>query len=515
MTTSAEVTVGRGRLVAGAFLGLAAGMVAMASLDAMLVPIQNDFVLSVDNINLLVLSVSTGALLVLFAVGGLVDRIGPLRIIALGAVGVSLGAVLVSLAQGIPMLMGGRMVGGVGGTAMGVASMALLNEAFTDNRERAWIFGLFAAVTGLTFAVSPVISGVICNALTWRAVPVLWIACAAGAVALTRGAPLPDPREARAPREMVTPWSAGLCLASLSLAALLVNQGVAYAATALAVSGASLTVLLLRWRWLRSHGRSPGLDASVFRSPGAKALAGAMLAIGAINLVFYANLFLQYRLGLTPTEVAVILLLPQVSGIAGGLLGGWMGARWGSTLTTAIALAAGCLAAASFFAVSEDSTVWLVVALLTAFTLPGGCVTGSLTKAFLDCAEPAASGAAASWRQAGWSLGTTLGGVAGGAVILSYFTHTWASTLVAAGVDVDTARWAAESVRGGVPLTQIAANATLQGVPAKDVVQNFVGLPAAQIGTLHVIALLGAVAYATSLGFVLLAMWRQRVAAHG
>lgn len=239
-----------------------------------------------------------------------------------------------------------------------------------------------------------------------------------------------------------------------------------------------------------------------------------MLAVGAINLVFYANLFLQYRIGLTPTQAALVLLAPQVSGIAGGLLGGWMSARWGSTCTTAIALGFGCAAALSFIAVQEDSTVLLVIALLAAFTLSGGCVTGSLTKAFLDCAEPSASGAAASWRQAGWSLGTTLGGVAGGAVILSYFTRTWAATLEEVGVDPSTAQWAAESVRGGVPLTQIAASPTLRDIPAKDAVENFVGLAAAQIGTLRVIALLAATAYAISLAFVLVAMWRQRVSAH-
>lgn len=98
-------------------------------------------------------------------------------------------------------------------------------------------------------------------------------------------------------------------------------------------------------------------------------------------------------------------------------------------------------------------------------------------------------------------------------MILSYFTRTWAATLKEAGVDASTAQWAAESVRGGVPLTQIAASPTLRDIPAKDVVENFVGLAAAQIGTLRVIALLAAMAYAVSLACVLVAMWRQRVSA--
>ena len=513
MTIAVEPAAGpgRARVATGAFLGIAAGMVAMASLDAMLVPIQNDFELGVDDVNLLVLSVSAGALLVLFATGGLVDRIGPWRIVALGAAVASVGAVLVSLSQGLPMLMAGRILGGFGGTAMGVASMALLNETFTEDRERAWAFGLFAAVTGAVFAVSPVVSGLICSALTWRAVPVLWIAVAVGAALLTRAGPVAAPSTGR--RDVITPWAAGLGLSSLCLSALLLKSGQVYAATALVIALIAFITLALRWQWLRSRGRQPGLDVSVFRAPGAKALAGAMLTVGGVNLVFYGNLFLQYRLGLTPTQAALVLLGPQVSGIAGGLLGGWLGARIGSTLTTAAALGLGCAAALSFAVVREDSSVWVVGGLLAAFTLAGGCVVGSLTKAFLDCAEPSASGAAASWRQAGWNLGTTLGGVAGAAVILAYFTRTWSTMLENVGVDPATAQWAAESVRAGVPLTRIAVSPTLQGNPSRQAVENFVGLTTAQVDTLRVIALLAALAYALSLMFVLLAMWRKRVAA--
>lgn len=213
------------------------------------------------------------------------------------------------------MLMAGRIIGGVGGTAMGVASMALLNESFTEDRERAWIFGLFAALTGVVFAVSPILSGLICNALSWRVVPLLWIACAVGAALLTRTAPAPARSDLTASHDIITPWAAGLALSSLCVAALLLKQGAGYSGAALAVSLASGLALVFRWRWLRSHGRQPGLDVAVFRAPGAKALGGAMLAVGAINLVFYANIFLQYRLGLTPTQAALALLAPQVSGI--------------------------------------------------------------------------------------------------------------------------------------------------------------------------------------------------------
>lgn len=504
----------RALLAVGAFLGLGAGMVAMASLDAMLVPIQNDFVLAVDDVNVLTLAVSAGALLVLFAVGGLVDRAGARRVVIVGAGAATVGAVMVSASQGLPLLMTGRIVGGIGGTALGVASMALLNEDFSGDRERAWIFGAFAAFTGVIFAVTPVFSGLISDLLTWRLVPLLWISCAVGAALLTRSAPAPHPGGSSGTREAITPWAAGATLSALCLSALLLKQGPLYSGTTLVIAGTALLVLVARWKWLRSHGRQPSLDTSVFRTPGAKPLAGAMLAVGAVNLVFYANLYLQYRLGFTPSQAAAALVLPQVAGIAGGLLGAWVSGRWGSTRTTALALGVGCIAALGFSLVGEESDAWLVIALLMAFTLSGGCVTGTLTKAFLDCADPTASGAAASWRQACWSLGATLGGVAAAAAVLTYFTRTWSGSLQEAGVDVETATWMAESVRGGVPLTQVAASASSLNTPARQAIENFVGLATAQASTLRLIGLLAALAYAISLTFVLLAMWQRRAASH-
>ena len=491
------------------FLGVGTGLVALSSLEGMLVPLQNDLVLSVDDINVLSLAVAAGSLLILFAAGSLVDRLGTRRILLVGASAAVLGALVVSLAPTLSWILAGRVVGGIGATAMSVAALALLNEQLTDERERAYVFGLFAAFTGVVFTISPVLGSLIAERLTWRLVPLLWAAFAAGAALLL-------PRITHAAggrREMLTPLAAGAALSGLSLAALVAKESLVVSAVLLALVVAAALFAVLRWRWLRAHGRTPGLDVSVFSAPGAKPLMGAMLTVAAVNLFFYGSLLLQYKLDLGPSQAALLLVIPQAAGILGGLAGGWVSARIGSTLTTAIALAIGCAAALSFVVLPQDPTAWSVVIQLAFFAAPAGCVTGTLTKAFLDCAEPAASGAAASWRQGGWSLGATLGGVATGAIVLTYFARTWSSVLEAAGVDADTARWAADAVRGGLPLSQIASSPVLENVSGREAVETFVGLSAAQLGTFRLVALLAALAYAISLAFVLVAMWRKRVAA--
>jgi DHA2 family multidrug resistance protein-like MFS transporter len=490
------------------FLGVGTGLVALSSLEGILVPLQNDLVLSVDDINVLTLAVAAGSLLILFVAGSLVDRLGTRRILRAGACAAVVGAIIVSVAPALPWILAGRVVGGIGATAMSVAALALLNEQLKNERERAYVFGLFAAFTGVVFTISPVLSSLIAERLTWRLVPLLWIAFAAGAALL-----LPRLEHVTGGRrEMLTPLAAGVTLSGLSLAALVAKDSLVASAALLAVVVAAALIAVLRWRWLRGRDRTPGLDVSVFSAPGAKPLMGAMLTVAAVNLFFYGSLFLQYRLGLSPAQTALILVIPQAAGILGGLAGGWVSARIGSTRTTAIAFAIGCAAALSFVAVQEPTT-WSIVIQLAFFAAPAGCVTGTLTKAFLDCADPAASGAAASWRQGAWNLGATLGGAATGAIVLSYFVRTWTSALEAAGLDSGTAQWAADAVRAGLPLSQIASSPVLDNVAGREAVQTFVGLTTAQLGTFRLIALLAAVAYAVSLALVLIAMWRKRVAA--
>lgn len=480
----------------------------MASLDAILVPIQNDFVLSVDHVATLVLTFATGSMLALFVAGALVDRIGPRRVLTAGAVICVVGAATVALAGGFGWLVAGRVVGGIGGTSMSVASLAVLNATFTDHRERAHVFGLFAAVIGATYVVSPVIGGLIAENLSWRLVPVLWMAVAVGSVLILRASEMPQGSDGR--RELLTPLAAGAALSALCAAVLALKESPAYAVLGLAVATIALVVLVVRWASLRRQRIQPTLDVSIFAAPGARPLMVAMIAVGAVNLLFYGSLYMQYRLGFSPTETAGIFAVPQAAGIAGGLVGGWASARAGSLPITAVALALGASAAALFLSVDEGSGAWHLLVLLSVYAFAAGSTLGTLTKAFMDCAKGPASGAAASWRQAGWSLGSTLGGVATGAIVLSYFSAGWQSILRAEGVGEDAARWAAESVRGGVPVAQVVHNPVVSELPGGEAIQNLVGLTTAQAATLRLVAVLAAGAYVLALVFVLVAMRRQR-----
>jgi MFS family permease len=272
----------------------------------------------------------------------------------------------------------------------------------------------------------------------------------------------------------------------------------------------ALIVLTVRWRHLRRCGEDPGLDVSVLRSPGGLLLVGAMLAVGAVNLFFFSNLFLQYRFGLDAPAAAANLIVAQCAVIAGGLAGGWISGWIGSLRTTALALALGVAAALGFLRLDSTSGAPMTVALLAAFALPTGCLTGSLTKSFLDRADPASSGAASAWRQGAWSLGSTLGGVVTGAVAFGYFTRDWQSALQRAGIADDVAAYAAESVRGGAVLVQLARTPGLEVLKVDSDTRTLLELTASQVSTMQLVGVLAALTYGLALLLILAAMWRIR-----
>lgn len=514
-TTSAPASTGRQTWnIIGAFLGICTGLVAMGSFEAMLVPIQDTFVFSVDDVNVLALAVSTGSLLILFVAGSMVDRWGARRVLTIGVVAMITGALIVATAVGFGWLLIGRFVGGIGGMTMSVACLATLNASFVGDRKRAHIFGLLAAAMGGAALLAPVVGGSIAERASWRIVPIIWIVVATLTLFLLRGSMLEQPH-ATASQELLTPLAAGVVLSSLCLSALLIGTSKSSAAIALAVSVLAFIAILVQWRRLRGAGISPGLNITMFKSRGALLLIGAMLFVGAVNLFFYGTLFLQYRLGMTPSGAARTLIVPQLAVIAGGLLGGWIGGKIGSLRTTAIALGLGSLAALTFMFISETSGAGMFDVILAAFALPTGCILGSLTKSFLDRADPDASGAASSWRQGTWTLGSTLGGVTTGFIVFNFFSRSWQEALQRDGIAQDIAAFAAESVRGGVSLVELATTPGMEDLRVDSAVKTLLDLTTAQVETFKLVSVLAAVSYAIALVFVLAAMWRTRVNSHG
>ncbi len=143
--------------------------------------------------------------------GTLGDIYGRRRIFGLGILLFALASAGCGLAAGPALLIGGRILQGIGGALMVPGSLALLAAAFPPER-RGKAVGLWSASTGVMVAIAPALGGWLIHALSWRWVFLINLPLAAIALAVL-ALRVPESR-ARGERGLDLP---GAALATLGL----------------------------------------------------------------------------------------------------------------------------------------------------------------------------------------------------------------------------------------------------------------------------------------------------------
>jgi MFS family permease len=131
--------------------------------------------------------VLTLAALVLTA-GRITDIVGRRPVFLWGLVVFGVGSLLGGLAQTPYLLIGARVVQGIGGALLFATGPVLLAETFREARGRAAV-AVWGTVTGGAIAISPLVGGAVASALGWRwlfllEVPVAVLALLIGSVAI-------------------------------------------------------------------------------------------------------------------------------------------------------------------------------------------------------------------------------------------------------------------------------------------------------------------------------------------
>ena len=107
--------------------------------------------------------------LLLFA-GGLGDRLGGKPVFVGGLVVFTVASIACGAAPGTVVLVGARLVQGVGAALMVPASLSLLQATYGDQASRARTFGIWGTIAGVAAGAGPVVGGVLVTALGWRSV---------------------------------------------------------------------------------------------------------------------------------------------------------------------------------------------------------------------------------------------------------------------------------------------------------------------------------------------------------
>jgi EmrB/QacA subfamily drug resistance transporter len=250
--------------------------------------------------------------------GRLGDRFGRRDMLALAMGLFAAGSVACGLATNLGLLIGARVLQGLGGGGLIVLSQALIGE-LVPPRERARFQGYFATNFSLASIGGPIIGGLIVHHASWR-----WLFFANIPLCLIAGwrvFSLPRPSRGEGPAladalgAALFACAAGVSLAWVSFAG---HRFEWFSAPSLAMLVASIALWTALVDRERRHA-DPFLPVELLRDPSIAAMAGAVVCFGAcmFSLVFFLPIFLQIGGG-TDARASGLLLLPVTAGIVVG-----------------------------------------------------------------------------------------------------------------------------------------------------------------------------------------------------
>jgi EmrB/QacA subfamily drug resistance transporter len=348
--------------------------------------------------------------------GAAADRYGRRRILLAGIATFALASLLCAWAPRLWLLVGGRVLQGIGAAFLLPNSLAILGATF-DGKARGKAIGIWAAAGAAAGAVGPLLGGWLIDTVGWRAV--FYINLPIAALAMLLGW-----RYVRVPRgeKPVALDPAGALLASVGLGCL--TWGLAAASADQGVTGASGgamaagVLVLLGFLWAeRRAGDKAMLPLKLF---GSSSFSGLNLmtfllygALGALMLLvpFVLIQALHYS---AKQAGAALLPFPIVLAIGSPLMGKVAGSH-GARLPLAI----GALVVAGGFLlgmrIGDGSYATTVLPAILVIAVGMACVAAPLTTAVLSSVDGSHTGVASGFNSAvargGGLIATALLGV--------------------------------------------------------------------------------------------------------
>ena len=345
--------------------------------------------------------------------GVFADRFGRKRVYLAGAVVFTAASVLCSLAPSVGWLIAGRMLQGIGASALSPASLALLAAAYPVPQERIKAIGLWAGFSGIGLAAGPVAGGVLTDAFGWPAI--FLVNLPIGVVLLLVGLRhLGESRNPHAPAIDVP----GTLLSIPAVGALTYGliEGGARGWTSPLILGsfAAAAILLAAFVAVEARRPAPMLPLRLFRQRLFTVSNTAMIVVGfaLMGSSFFFSQFFVYvqgssilRAGLQtlPVSLAMVVVSPYAGRLA---------ARHGFRVVVTLGLAlagGGLLALGTVHADTGYGNVWWrLVVVGTGFALTLSPLTGAAIQAVSRQEGGLASGISSTTRQIGAVLGVAV-----------------------------------------------------------------------------------------------------------
>jgi EmrB/QacA subfamily drug resistance transporter len=269
----------------------------------------------------------TIAVLVVTA-GRLGDMFGRKRVFVAGMVLFGVGSILSGASQDPLMLIGGRVLQGVGAAPVLSLSLAIVCNSFPAS-EQPRALGIWAAVSAIALAIGPVVGGALI-ALDWRLI--FWVnlpVVLAGLAIVIAAAP--ESTDPSAGRHIDLAGLAALT-AGLTAVVLALIQSREWPAEVTAVLALAGVLALALFAWIERRVRQPIVEFALFRNgPYFGASAAAFAVVGSYwAVMFFQPQYLQDALGHSAILSGVLILPVTVPMVFISPFSGRLIARFGA-----------------------------------------------------------------------------------------------------------------------------------------------------------------------------------------
>jgi MFS transporter, DHA2 family, methylenomycin A resistance protein len=344
--------------------------------------------------------------------GTLADRAGSKSTYRYGMLLFVAASAACGMAPSLPLLVGARLVQGVGAALVTPTCLSLIREASQDAGDRARAIAYWALGGSVAAAAGPVLGGVLVQA-DWRLI--FFINLPIGVAALTVLTRVADSSRRRTQFDWAGQATAVLGLAALTYACI---EGGSVGFTSSAVIGAFFLSAAAGVTFLitQARGWHPMMPLTLFRSrPVAITLAVAFITMaGFYGLVFLQSLYFQQVRGhsalvtgllFLPMTALVALTNPLVARIARRF------GRLTPIIAGQVSMAGGFIALATM---PVTTPVWLIAVLMIFVGVGGAFTVPPIASLILDSVPASLAGAGSgvlnTFRQMGGSLGVAVFG---------------------------------------------------------------------------------------------------------
>jgi MFS family permease len=351
--------------------------------------------------------------IMLLTAGVLSDRYGHRLSVIVGSALLLVASVACAFAPHYGVLIGGRVVQGIGGAFIVCGGLALVGRIYTEKAERVRAFALIGTIQGTALVAGPGLGGVIASMLGWQWIFLINIPVCAVIIAGCLMA-----NEAPGGRKHNPLDLSGLATFSvfLFLATWLLMYGpvIGGATVSKPVVVAVLIVVFALFVWTERKARYPAVDLGLFRMRefAGLALVPLCLAVSYWSLMVYLPMFLASSMDLGTEKLSYLMLFFTVPMFAVPYLVTPVAtkAKQSTFYPGGLAVvAAGCLIIAVG---AQQTSLAVVIAGMTVAGIGAATVQNQVTGALIASAPPDRAGSVAAimtiLRQGGFAIGSAL-----------------------------------------------------------------------------------------------------------